>query len=97
MYHAVNVGAVEVQNFLDHGSIGAGGGEHELSCVHACSLNLVVKAVRAAVDQLVGHGVVEALGIFLCQILGKHVVACARQSVAAHSAVVAVLVGSLSE
>ena len=56
----------------------------------------VSQAVAAAIHQVVGYGVVVAFGVLLCQVLGKDVVAGGGQSVGAHAAVVAMLVGGLS-
>ena len=89
---------------LDDRGVGAGGGEYELShvgqfCLLTCHVNirnLVRQAVLAAVDEVVGNGVVVALRKVLGQILGEDVVTGRGQAVRAHAAVVALLVSGLS-
>ena len=49
-----------------------------------------------AIHQLFGYCVVVALGVVLCEVFGKYVVSCGGESVAAHTAVVALLVGGLA-
>ena len=75
MYHAVDFGAQLVKQALDDGSIGAGGGEHQLSGIDRRTVDGISQLILAAIHQVVGYCVVVALGIFLCQILGKDIVA----------------------
>ena len=112
MHHAVNLGAKLVEQALDDGSIGAGRRENELAHIgegeglrlgrnkrdgFRCGIrDIVGEAILAAVDEVVGHSVVEALGILLGQILGEDIVAGRGEAVGAHASVVAMLVGGLT-
>ena len=96
VYHSVNLRTHKVEQLLYYRSIGAGRGEDELSCVDLHAFHCLVKPVAAAIDEFLWHSMVEGFRIFLCNILVEHVVACRCQSVASHSAVVAVLVCGFS-
>ena len=93
-----------VENALDDGSIGASGGEDELAHVEkgvglrlGCGIwDGVGKSVLATIDEVIGHGVVETLGIAFGQILGEDVVAGRGETIRAHAAIVAVFVGGLA-
>ena len=76
VYHAVYLWAQLIKELLDDRSIGAGGGEHELSGIHWGSLYSVGQLVFTAIDEFVGDGMVETLWVFLCQVFGKHIMAC---------------------
>ena len=70
---------------------GVGGGMRD---GFRCGIRDVVgEAILAAIDEVVGHGVVEALGILLGQILGEDIVAGRGEAIGAHASVVAMLVG----
>ena len=97
VHHAMNLGAHLVEQHLNDRSIGAGGGEHQLSGSHRNILQLVIQPVSATIYQFVGYGMVITLGIFLCQVFCKHIMTGGGESVATHTTVVLLLVGSLSE
>ena len=96
MYHTMNLRTKLIEQLLDDWRIGAGGRENQLTCVDGRTLNGVCKTVLAAIHQFVRYGVVITLGIVFSQILGEDIVAGRGQTIAAHTAVVALLVRSLS-
>ena len=97
VHHSVDGGAQFVEQALDNRRIGACGRQNQFASVQRRAFDLVGEFQAAAVNQFVGHGSVVTLGVFLRQIFCKHVVAGACQSVAAHTAVVFLLVGGLTE
>ena len=94
--HTVNLWAKLIQELLDYWGIGTGRSEYQLAGVDRRTLNLIGQLILAAVNQLVWHCVVVALRIVLCEILGEYIVAGRSKSVATHTAVVLLLVCSLT-
>ena len=94
--HAVDLGTHEIQQFLDNGRISAGGGKYQFAGSNGSTFYGIIEFVASAVHQFFGHGVVVGLGVLLCKIFAKDVMACAGQSVAAHTAVVLLFIGGLS-
>ena len=92
MYHTMNLRTQLVEQALDDRRIGAGGGKDELASVDGRTVNHAIQLILAAIDEIVRHGVVEALRVFLGQILGEDIVAGGGQTIGAHTTVVALLV-----
>ena len=57
---------------------------------------IVNQLVLAAINEFVGHGVVETFGVFFGQIFRKNIVTGRSQTVRAHSAVVTLFVSRLT-
>ena len=96
VHHSMNLRTKGIEQLLHYRSVCAGGGENQLSGIQRTALYAICQFQSAAVDQLFGYGLVIAFGVFLGEVLGKYVVACRSQSVAAHAAVVLFLVSGLS-
>ena len=92
----MDFGAQFIQQFLDDRSIGTGGRKHHLAGCERAVRNDIVQTLCAAIDKFLGHCMVIALGVFLCQILGKHIMTGTGEAVAAHTSVVFLFVGGLS-
>ena len=75
VHHAVYVVAHLVEDLLDDGSVGAGGGEHQFARIDGTSLDGVGQVLGARVYQFTGYRLVVALRVLLCEVLGEHVVA----------------------
>ena len=95
MYHAMYLWAHLVQQLLDDGRIGTGRGEHELTRIHGAVAYFIGQLVLSAIYQFLWYGMVVALGILLCQVLGEHVVTGTGKSIAAHAAVIFLFVCGL--
>ncbi len=96
VYHTVDFGAECIQKLLYYRCVGAGGGKYQLSCIQRTVFDTVCQFQLATVYQLFGYSLVIAFRVFLCQVFGEYIVACAGQSVTAHTAIVFFLISSLS-
>ena len=96
VYHAADVRAVLVEDATDDGGIGAGGGEDHMASVDSGYFGWVGKAAAAAIDHFGREVVVVAHGEVLGVVLGEDIMAGRGKAVAAHAAVVLILVGGLA-
>ena len=96
VYHTVDFWAQFVEQFFDDWGVCAGRREHELACIDRSTFHLIGQFVFSAVNQFAWYCVVEAFWVFLCEILSENIVAGRGESVAAHTAVVLLLVCSLT-
>ena len=96
VYHAVNLWAHSIEKFLNYGSVGASGRKHQLSGIAGNALYGIGKTHFSRIYQVVGYILVECLGIFFSYVFGEYVVTSRGEAVAAHSAIIFLLVGSLT-
>ena len=94
--HSVDLRTQLVEELLDDGGIGTCRGEDELAGIDGDAVDSVGEFVLTTVDEVVGDSMVIALGIFCGKVFGKDIMTGTRQTVAAHAAIIAVLVGSLT-
>ena len=96
MDHAVHEGTHLAEQLLDDRGVGAGGREYQMAGIDGSTFHGIRETESAGIDEVVGHGVVITLGVFLGQVLGEDIVAGTGETVAAHAAVVGLLVQCLS-
>ena len=96
MDDAVDLLTEVLQNRDHQRGVGAGGREDEFTYINTWDFGGVGEFVGTGIDQVIRDAMVVALVVFLGQIMVQHVVARRGKAVAAHAAVVAVLVGGLS-
>lgn len=73
VHHSVDLRAHLVEQSFNDWSVGAGGGEHELTGIDIESVNLIREMILTTVYELIGHGMVIALGELLCEVLSKDI------------------------
>ena len=92
----MNLWAQLIEQLLDDRSVSTGRREYQLTCIDRGTFHLIGQLILAAIYQLVWYGVVEALWVFLSQVLGEDIVASAGQAIATHTTIVLLLVSSLT-
>ena len=97
VHHAVDLGAHGVEQGFDDGGVGARGREDEAAGIYFQAFDGVREAEPTGVNEIVRNGGVKTLGVFLGQVVGEDIVARTGESVAAHAAVVGMLIGGLTE
>ena len=97
VHHAVDLGAHGVEQGLDDRGVGARGREDEAAGIYVQAFDGVREAETTSVNEIVRNGGVKTLGVFLGQVVGEDIMARAGESVAAHAAVVGMLIGGLTE
>ena len=94
--HTVDLRTELVEEFLDHGSVCARRAEYEFASVDGAALNGVGEFEATGVDEVVGNGGIVCLRVFLSEIFGEDIMTGGGETIAAHAAIVLLLVGCLT-